>query len=114
MVRFTIMAEYKAEPFIQWMQNHVDPTFPGSTLAFHEGRWEGKTESSFSLTVLVPGTLHDLTEALSRRPDGVWAAKDNLLRLAETYRVMANQSEVWVTQEDIGVTRVTNNGNIEQ
>lgn len=105
MVRFTIMAEMKHEPFSTWIKQ-VSERFPGFSVTHTEGYWEGKREYSFVLTVIVAGCLHDLRDRFSA------TAKDlsDLVQLASEYRIAASQQEVWLTQEDIGVLRVTSDG----
>jgi len=105
MVRFTVMAEMKHEPFSTWIKQ-VSERFPGFSVTHTEGYWEGKREYSFTLSIIVAGCLHDLLDRFSA------TALDlaDLKRLAEDYRVAACQSEVWLTQEDIGVLRVTRDG----
>lgn len=105
MVRFTVLAEMKHEPFASWLKR-VSERFPGFSVTHTEGYWEGKREYSFALSVIVAGCLHDLLDRFTA------TSRDlaDLKVLAEDYRVAAGQSEVWLTQEDIGVIRMTPNG----
>lgn len=88
---FRILGEYRPEVFDKWLEE-VTKVFPGFSVVYGRGFWQGAEERSFILTVLV-GSLRE------------YPHKD-VLELARRYKDLAMQESVWVTESEARLSAV--------